>query len=43
MCFWITDFNADSSNPGGIRRMYVCIDPDSGAIIPQAIEQSLPA
>lgn len=42
MCFWITDFNADLSNPGGIRRMYVCIDPDSGAIIPQAIDQSLP-
>lgn len=39
MCFWITDFNADLTNPGGMRRMYVCIDPASGAIIPQSIEQ----
>ena len=39
MCFWITDFNADLLNPGSVRRMYVCIDPDTGAIIPQSIEQ----
>ena len=39
MCFWITDFNANLTKPGGMRRMYVCIDPVSGAIIPQSIEQ----
>lgn len=38
MCFWITDFNAHSHNTGIMRRMYVCIDPDSGAIIPQSID-----
>ncbi len=43
MCFWITDFNADLTKPGGMRRMYVCIDPKSGAIIPQSIEQELSA
>jgi hypothetical protein len=38
ICFWISDFNVDPLQPGGIRRMYVCIDPDTGAIIPQHIE-----
>ena len=38
MCFWITDFNVDPSQPMAMRRMYVCIDPASGAIIPQSIE-----
>ncbi len=38
MCFWITDESADPTNPGQ-RRMYVCVDPDTGAIIPQHIEK----
>jgi len=37
-CFWITDHNTLSSKPGAIRRMYVCLDPETGAIIPQQIE-----
>jgi hypothetical protein len=37
-CFWITDYNVNPSMPGGARRMYVCIDPETGAIIPQFIE-----
>ena len=37
-CFWITDYNTLSSKPGAIRRMYVCLDSDTGAIIPQQIE-----
>ena len=41
MCFWITDYNAHSAKSGMIRRMYVCIDPMSGAIIPQAIEAEM--
>ncbi|MBI5507336.1 MAG: hypothetical protein HY903_01160 [Deltaproteobacteria bacterium] len=41
VCFWITDFNTDPTLPQSMRRMYVCIDPDSGAIIPQAIEADL--
>jgi hypothetical protein len=38
MCFWITDFNADPTLPLSMRRMYVCVDPQSGAIIPQHID-----
>ncbi|MBC7793528.1 MAG: hypothetical protein H7Z43_07455, partial [Clostridia bacterium] len=38
MCFWITDYNAHSHNSGVMRRMYVCIDPDTGAVIPQSID-----
>jgi len=38
MCFWITDFGTVPGSLGGVRRMYVCVDPRSGAIIPQAIE-----
>ena len=38
MCFWITDFNSSGALPGLLRKMYVCIDPESGAIIPQAVE-----
>ncbi len=41
MCFWITDYNAHSAQSGVIRKMYVCIDPDSGAIIPQSIESEI--
>lgn len=41
MCFWITDYNAHSAKSGIIRRMYVCIDPESGAIIPQSIESEI--
>tara|TARA_Y100001934_G_scaffold265041_1_gene342728 strand:- start:2006 stop:3472 length:1467 start_codon:yes stop_codon:yes gene_type:complete len=37
-CFWITDYNTLSSKPGAVRRMYVCLDPETGAIIPQQIE-----
>ena len=37
-CFWITDYNTLSSKPGAIRRMYVCLDSNTGAIIPQQIE-----
>ena len=44
MCFWITDHNPDGLRHGSTRRMYVCVDPETGAIIPQAIEedQALP-
>jgi hypothetical protein len=41
MCFWITDHNTDPSSPMATRRMYVCIDPDTGAILPQQIEAEL--
>ncbi len=41
VCFWITDFNVDPTSPSTMRRMYVCIDPDSGAIIPQNIEADI--
>ncbi len=40
MCFWITDFNADPLLPLTMRRMYVCIDPQTGAILPQHIDAS---
>jgi hypothetical protein len=39
VCFWITDYNVNPALPGGMRRMYVCLDPETGAIIPQFIEQ----
>ncbi len=38
VCFWITDYNTDPLHTGTIRRMYVCIDPDTGAILPQELE-----
>lgn len=38
MCFWITDFNVELAQGRGIRRMYVCIDPETGAILPQGVE-----
>jgi hypothetical protein len=38
MCFWVTDESPDPLNPG-LRRMYVCVDPDTGAIIPQYIDK----
>ncbi len=38
MCFWITDFNTNPALPQSMRRMYVCIDPRTGAIIPQQVE-----
>lgn len=38
MCFWITDYNPAGLHLGATRRMYVCVDPDSGAIIPQMVE-----
>lgn len=41
MCFWVTDYNTNPALPEAMRRMYVCIDPDSGAIIPQTIEAEL--
>ncbi len=41
MCFWVTDYNTNPLLPGGVRRMYVCIDPETGAILPQAIEAEL--
>ncbi len=41
MCFFITDYNTDPSRPESMRRMYVCIDPDTGAILPQQVEATL--
>jgi len=41
ICFWITDFNTDPMLPAAMRRMYVCVDPDTGAIIPQQVEADL--
>ncbi|MEO1174085.1 MAG: hypothetical protein AAFX94_18860, partial [Myxococcota bacterium] len=38
VCFWISDYNTTGHMAGMLRRMYVCIDPDSGAIIPQHLE-----
>lgn len=38
MCFWITDYNAGPRDMFGPKRMYVCVDPETGAIIPQQIE-----
>lgn len=41
MCFWITDHvPGDGMMAAAERRMYVCVDPDTGAIIPQFIERS---
>ena len=37
MCFWITDFSAGPV-AGMVRRMYVCVDPKSGQIIPQGLD-----
>jgi len=42
VCFWITDFASDPTSPGSMRRMYVCVDPDSGGIIPQFVEAHRP-
>ncbi len=40
MCFWITDHvPSDGVMGAGLRRMYVCVDPLTGAIIPQYIER----
>ncbi|MBN1960277.1 MAG: hypothetical protein JW841_04975 [Deltaproteobacteria bacterium] len=41
MCFWITDFNTTPGVLNSMRRMYVCIDPDTGAIIPQQVEADI--
>jgi hypothetical protein len=41
MCFWITDFGTDPAMPRSMRRMYVCVDPDTGAILPQQVEAEL--
>jgi hypothetical protein len=41
MCFWITDHNTNPMLPLASRRMYVCIDPDTGAILPQQLEAEL--
>lgn len=41
MCFWITDFGTDPALPRSLRRMYVCVDPDTGAILPQQVEAEL--
>jgi hypothetical protein len=38
MCFWIIDYDQNPQNPGQ-RRMYVCVDPENGALIPQYIEK----
>ncbi|MEM6533215.1 MAG: hypothetical protein AAF654_11350 [Myxococcota bacterium] len=38
VCFWISDYNTTGHMAGMLRRMYVCIDPESGAIIPQHVE-----
>jgi hypothetical protein len=41
MCFWITDFNTAPGIAGSMRRMYVCVDPATGAIIPQRVEADI--
>ncbi len=41
ICFWVTDFNTDPSLPEAMRRMYVCVDPDTGAILPQQVEAAI--
>jgi hypothetical protein len=41
MCFWITDYTTDSLRRDTVRRMYVCVDPDTGAILPQRIEADI--
>ncbi|MEM6731050.1 MAG: hypothetical protein AAF658_05815 [Myxococcota bacterium] len=38
VCFWISDYNTTGHMAGILRRMYVCIDPDTGGIIPQHLE-----
>lgn len=38
ICFWISDYNTTGHMAGILRRMYVCIDPDTGGIIPQQLE-----
>ncbi|MEM6273652.1 MAG: hypothetical protein AAF735_00295 [Myxococcota bacterium] len=38
MCFWISDYNTTGHMAGILRRMYVCIDPETGGIIPQQLE-----
>ncbi len=45
MCYWITDHSQhDTLGTISTRRMYVCVDPKSGALIPQYIErEELPA
>jgi hypothetical protein len=44
MCFWITDHGTDPTAPRSTRRMYVCVDPATGAILPQQVEaEVLPA
>lgn len=44
MCFWVVDQNPDPDKPG-LRNMYVCVDPDTGGIIPQYIstEEHVPS
>ena len=38
ICFWIDTYNPTGSQKGSLHRMYVCVDPQSGAILPQSIE-----
>lgn len=38
VCFWISDYNTVGHMAGILRRMYVCIDPGTGALIPQHLE-----
>lgn len=40
MCFWLSEHITDDVRKrGAMKRMYVCVDPDTGAIIPQTIER----
>jgi hypothetical protein len=40
MCFWVSDhMMGDPGKKGGMRHMYICVDPKSGAILPQHIER----
>lgn len=38
VCFWVEEHNLSPRKLGGITRRYVCIDPQSGAIIPKGVE-----
>jgi hypothetical protein len=42
VCFWITDYAPLGAKKQATRHAYVCVDPQSGALIPQSIEATIP-
>ncbi|MED5464676.1 MAG: hypothetical protein VX699_08495 [Myxococcota bacterium] len=42
VCFWITDYAPQGAKKQATRHAYVCVDPQTGALLPQSIEATIP-